>query len=99
MFPSIVAIVLFKLPNLQGKFLKWAPILQRKNTGIFVDYRSTSIKLNMPSEIYNCEVVLTRLCVTKAGFFNKEEVFFNTHVEFKVDFLITRCISGTISHR
>jgi hypothetical protein len=53
----------------------------------------------MPGEIYNWEAVLTRLCVTKDGFFNKEEVFFTTHVEFKVDFLITHCISGKISQQ
>ena len=55
--------------------------------------------MNMPREIYNCGVVLTRLYVTKDGIFNKQEVFFTTHVEGKVDVLITRGISGTISRR
>jgi hypothetical protein len=52
------------------------------------------MRLNMPEEIYNCGVVLTRLYVTKEEFFNKQEVFFTTHVEWEVDFLITRCIPG-----
>jgi len=45
-------------------------------------------------EIYNCGEVLTRLYVTKEGFFNKEEAFFTTHVEYEFDFLIILCISG-----
>lgn len=55
--------------------------------------------MNRPQEIYNCGVVLTRLYVTKDGFFNKEEGFFTTLVECEVDFLLTRCIFGTTSHR